>query len=174
MVEFIISFVINFFFNALLYTDDVVSNKYHNNGELDVIVTLTLSIISNIVTSIFCYYTKYVRGFDERIKLILEIRYKLHYYKNLRKFLLYLKLKFICFLICQLISLFICMYYLVIFCILYTRSQESLIINYCYSLVESIITSFAIAFVILVTRKIGIGCLNKDIYNISKYINSKF
>ncbi len=171
--EFIISLVINFFFNALLYTDDVVSNKYHNNGELDLIVTLSLSIVSNIVTSIFCYYTKYSRGIDERMKLIVDIRYDVQYFKNLTKFLLFLKIKFICFFIGQLLSFATCIYYLVIFCILYKRSQESLIINYGYSLIESIIISFGIALIIVITRKIGLSCLNKNFYNVSKYINNK-
>ena len=171
--EFIISLVINFFFNALLYTllytDDVVSNKYHNNGELDLIVTLSLSIVSNIVTSIFCYYTKYSRGIDERMNLIVDIRYDVQYFKNLTKFLLFLKIKFICFFIGQLLSFATCIYYLVIFCILYKRSQESLIINYGYSLIESIIISFGIALIIVITRKIGLSCLNKNLCNISGY-----
>ena len=174
IVEYILSLFINFFFNALLYTDDVVSNKYHNNGELDIIVTLTLSILSNIITSIFCYYIKYTRGIEERIDIILDIRYKLHYYKNLKQLILFLKIKFICFIICQIIIFAVCLYYIVIFCIKYVYSQESLILNYCYSLIESLITSFAIAFLILLTRKIGLCCLNKELYNTSKYINTKF
>ena len=173
-VEYILALLINFFFNALLYSDDVVSNKYHNNGELDMIVTLTLSILSNLVTSIFCYYIKYSRGIEDRLNLILEIRHKIHFYRNLKIFLLYLKIKFICFYISQLVILSACMYYIVIFCILYPCSQKSLIINYCYSLVESIITSFSITLIILITRKIGLSCSNKNIYNISKYINYKF
>ena len=172
--EYILNLLINFFFNALLYTDDVISNKYHNNGELDLIVTLTLSIASNIITSIICYYIKYSRGIEERIKNILEIKYRVSYYKNLRRLLLYLKIKFICFFISQLIITGICLYYIVIFGILYSCSQKSLIVNYCYSLVESIIISFAIALIILITRKIGLSCAIKEFYNTSKYINSKF
>ena len=172
--EFLLNLLINFFFNALLYTDDVVSNKYHNNGELDIFVTLTLSILSNIVTSIFCYYIKYSRGIEERIKLITEIKYQPRCYKNIKRFLLYLRIKFICFFISQLIIVGICLYYIVIFCILYSRSQKSLIVNFCYSLVESIITSFGITIIILITRKIGLSCANKELYNTSKYINAKF
>ena len=174
LVEYILSLLINFFFNALLYTDDVVSNKYHNNGELDIIVSLTLSILSNIITSIFCYYIKYTRGIEERISLILEMRYELYYYKNLKQLILFLEIKFLCFFICQLIVFWTCIYYIVIFCIKYAKSQESLIVNYAYSFIESLITSFAIAFIILVTRKIGLACLNKELYNTSKYINSRF
>ena len=173
-VEYILALLINFFFNALLYSDDVVSNKYHNNGKLDTIVSLTLSIISNILSSIFCYYIKYSRGIEERINLILELRQSFHYYRNLKKLFLYLKVKFICFYISQIIILAICMYYIVIFCVLYINSQRSLIVNYCFSLVESIITSFAISTAILITRMIGLSCKNKEFYNTSKYINEKF
>ena len=52
--EYIFSLLINLFFNTLLFSDDVVSHKYHNNGELDIIVTLVLSILSNIITSMSC------------------------------------------------------------------------------------------------------------------------
>ena len=164
----------NFFFNSLLYTDDVVSNKYHNNGELDFFVSLTISLLSNIVTSIIYYYLKYSRGVEERINLILEIKYTNFFFMNINKYLQFLKLKFICFLIAQIFIFFICMYYIVIFCNIYPLSQESLIINYIYSLLESTITSFAISFIIVVTRIIGLYCHNKRFYNVSKYINSNF
>ena len=172
--EYILGLLINFFFNALLYSDEVVSNKYRNNGHLDFIVSLVLSILSNIVTSIFCYYLKYSRGIEEKIKLILEIKYKVRCYRNIKKLILYLRLKFICFFIAQLIIVATCLYYIVIFCVKYSCSQISLLVNYCYSLLESIITAFAITFIILTTRKIGLSCLNKELYNTSKYINSKF
>ena len=72
--EYILSLLINFFFNALLYSDDVISNKYHNNGKLDIIVTLFLSISSNIITSIICYYVKYSKGLEDRYDDIMTIK----------------------------------------------------------------------------------------------------
>ena len=173
-VEYIIALLFNFFFNALLYSDEVISNKYHNNGKLDFIVSLTLSILSNIITSILFHFIKYSRGIEEKINLILELRYKMHFYRNFKKLLLFLRIKFIFFYISQLIIFGICIYYLVIFCILYTKSRKSLLVNYFYSLIESIITSFAVALIILITRKIGLCCPNKEFYNVSKYINYKF
>ena len=53
--EFILSLLINFYFNTFLYSDDVVSNKRHNNGRLDFFVTLVLSLMSNIITSFISY-----------------------------------------------------------------------------------------------------------------------
>ena len=172
--EYLLSFLFNFFFNAFLYSDEVVSNKYHNNGELDIFVTLLLSILSNIITSIFCYYINYSKGIEERAELIQEIRIEFHYLKNVSIFIKYLKLKFIFFFICEIILISGCFYYIVIFCIVYSRSRNSLMINYIYSLVEGLITSIAISIIILITRKIGLSFLNKYLYNASKYINNKF
>ena len=172
--EYILALLLNFFFNTLLYSDDVVSNKYHNNGKLDFAVSLLLSILSNIVTSMIFYCIKYSRGIEERMKLILEIKYKMHCYRNIKRFFKYLKIKLVCFVISQLIISGVCTYYIVTFCILYSHSQKSLVVNYLYSLIESIITSIVITTIILITRKIGLSCLNKEIYNTSKYINSKF
>ena len=172
--EFILALLINFFFNALLFTDDVVSNKYHNNGKLDIIVTLILSIISNIVTSIFCYYIKYSRGIEERVKSISQIKRKYHFYRNMQKLFLELKIKFVCFFVYQIIIIATCIYYLVIFGVKYPCSQKSLILNYFYSLVESIITSFGIALIVSIIRKIGLSYSNKRLYNASKFIDSKF
>jgi surface protein len=172
--EFILSLIINFSINALLYSDDVISNKYHNNGKLDFAVSLVVSILSNIITSLLCNFTKYSEGIEDKINMILETKHKKQYPRNIKKLLSYLKIKFIWFYISQFIFMANCIYYTVIFCILYSRSQISLIINFCYSFIESIITSFIIAFIILATRKIGLCCLSKELYNTSKYINNKF
>ena len=172
--EYILSLLINFFFNSLLYTDEVVSNKYHNNGELDLIVTLTLSILSNVITSIICYFIQYSEGIEERLGYIMEIKKEEYFLKNINIFLKYLKLKFVIFLIYEIIVVSGCFYYIVIFCIVYNYSKVSLMINYLYSFLEGLITSIAISIIILVTRKIGLSCSNKMIYNVSKYINNKF
>jgi hypothetical protein len=38
-----LNFLFSYFMNALLYNDDVVSQKYHNNGNLEFFTSLTLS-----------------------------------------------------------------------------------------------------------------------------------
>ena len=172
--EYILSLFINFFFNALLYTDEVVSNKYHNNGQLDVIVTLSLSIISNIVTSIICYYIKYSKGIQARLDQIMEIKNQKYFFRNIIQFFRFIKIKFICFFISEVIIIAACYYYIVIFCIVYTNSKVSLLINYLLSLVEGLITSAAIIIIIFVTRQVGLKCLNKNFYNLSKFVNDRF
>ena len=172
-IEYLLSLLINLFFNALLYSDEVISHKYHNNGSLDILVSLVLSILSNIVTAILCSCIKYSNGIDDKIDLILEIRYDRHYFRNIKKLYLFLKTKFICFCITQIIVEATCIYNIEIFCVKYHCSQMSLLLNFSYSFIESIITSFAVTFIIVFTRKIGLSCANKYFYNTSKYINNK-
>ena len=158
--EYILSLLVNFFFNALLYSEEVVSNKYQNNGELDFIVTLTLSLLSNVITSIICYFIQYSEGIEKRLELIMEIKNEIFYLKNINSFLKYLKLKFVFFFISEIIIISGYFYYIVIFFIVYSCCKVTLIINYLYSLLEGIITSIAISIIILVSQKIGLSCSN--------------
>ena len=108
--EYLLSLLVNFFFNALLYSDDVISNKYHNNGELDVIATISLSLVSNIVTSIICYFLNYTKQLDEKVELIRQLKVSQYYFKNVFVYMKYLKLKFYLFLFNQILAICFCYY----------------------------------------------------------------
>ena len=172
--EYILSLLLNFFFNTLLYSDDVISDNYHNNGELDFFVSIVLSLLSNIITSIMLFYIKFSKGIDERIDLIMELKNKKHYIRNIILYDKYLKLKFLCFFIDEIFIVSSSFYYIVIFCIVYNSSKVNILINYLMSLLEGLITSIVISLIILITRKIGLSYKNKYLYNTSKYINNKF
>ena len=172
--EFILSLLISFFFNALLYSDEIVSHKYHNNGNLDFIVTFSISVLSNIITSIVCYFLEYSPLIEERLEQIVEIKKEYDYLKALTKFFKILKIKILIFFITEIIVIILCFYYIVIFCVIYSKSQLSLFINYLSSIIEELIKALIVSSIVVITRKIGISCSNKYIYNTSKYINDKF
>ena len=141
---------------------------------MDFIVTFSLSILSNIITSIICFFLEYSPLIEERLEQIVEIKNEYDYLKVLEKFFRNLKIKIIIFLISEITVVIICFYYIVIFTIIYNKSQTSLVINYVASLLEDLIKSLIVSIIIVLTRKIGISCSNKYIYNTSKYINEKF
>ena len=172
--QYIISLILDFFFNTLLYSDDIVSHKYHNNGKLDFIVTLSLSIISNIITSIFNYFLEYSDRFNERLDEICDIKNEFIYLYMFKKFLKYIRIKMIVFSIVGFIIIILCFYYITIFSIVYSKSQGSLLINYLISLFEGLIKELIIIILIVVTRIIGIKCQNVYIFNTSKFIDEKF
>ena len=173
--EYIFSLLIKLFFNTLLYSDEVVSNKYHNKGNLEFIISIILSLLSNIITSILCFYINFSEIIEERLELIIEIKNRKYFYIiNIIKFLKYIKLKFFIHIITQLFIVPFIFYYIIIFCIVYSKSKISLINNYLISILEDIIISMIISIIITMTRKIGIVYLNRYFYNFSKYMDSKF
>ena len=172
--ENILSLLIDFFFNALLYSDEVVSHKYHNNGELDFIISLILSLLSNIISSIVCYFLIYSEIIEERLDQILQMKKANNYPFALNKFLKNLKLKVLFYIFKEIFIILFCFYYLIIFTIVYNYSKKSLLINYLYSLIEKILESLIISIIIAIIRKISLKFSNRYIYNTSKYINDKF
>ena len=172
--QYILSLLIDLFLNAFLYTDEVVSNKYHNNGQLDLIVSLTLSILSNIISSIICNFLNFSRGVEERLDQIMEIKKEFSYLFALNKFIKLIKIKAMLYFLLEILIICFSFYYIIIFCIIYSNSQISLLTNYLMSLVESLALTIIICIFITITRKMGINYLNKNIYNTSKYINNAF
>ena len=132
--ENFLSLVIDSFFNALLYSDEVVSHKYHNNGKLDFIVSLILSLLSNIFSSIVCYFLNYSEIIEERLDQILQMKRAYNYPIILNKFLKRLKLKVLFYIFKEIFIILFCSYYFTIFTIVYSNSKFSLLYNYLYSL----------------------------------------
>ena len=172
--EYILSLLLDFFFNTLLYSDEIVSHKYHNNGKLQFVITFILSLLSNVISSIICHYIKFSERLEEKKEELLKIRNEYKYLKIFQKFLKEIKIRFICFIIVEIIIIIFCFYYIVIFFIVYAKSQKSLFINYLTSLLEGLIKSIIVITLIVTMRIIGINCRNVYIFNTSKYIDQYF
>jgi len=172
--QYILSLIIDFFFNTFLYSDEVVSNKYHNNGKLDLVVTISLSLASNIITSLLCNFLNFSKGVEERLEQIMDIKKEFSYLYALKKFIKILKIRIFLYFIIELIFNSFSFYYIIIFCIVYNNTQISLLTNYLMSLLESFITAIIISIIVVITRKIGIDFINNNFYNTSKYIMQYF
>ena len=172
--QYILSLIIDLFFNTFLYSDEIVSNKYHNNGKLALIASLTISLASNIITAIICNFLNFSKGLEERLEQIIDIKNEFNYLYAVKLFIKVIKIRVFLYFIFELFIISLSFYYIVIFCIVYNKSQISLLINYLISLLESLITSIIISIIIVLTRKIGIIYTNNRIYNTSKYLDKNF
>ena len=172
--QYILSLLLDFFFNVLLYSDDVVSHKYHNDGKLDYIVTISISMVSNVISSLFSHFLEFSDKLGERLEQIGEIRQEYKYLYAFKKLLKYIKIRMIFFIIIEIIILVLSFYYITIFFIVYSKCHKSLSINYITSLSEGLLKSIIIIILIVATRKIGIEYRNKYIFNTSLYIDKKF
>ena len=161
--------------NCFLYTDDVVSEKYHNNGSIGFFTSLSLSFMSNIFSSIIAFIVKRLVDYSEILDFILKDSVRQNeYYSNIIKFRKYLILKLIVFYLIQMkFNLFMC-YYLMIFCTVYHKTQGSIMLNYLIGIAESLGISLTLSLITSLIRFLSIKNKWKTIYYTSKYFFEKF
>ena len=172
---YIFSFLLDVTLNCFLYTDDAVSEKYHNNGHLETATSLLLSFMSNIFSSIICYIVETLSNYSDAFEIIINESYKKKtYYRNMIKFKKLLKIKVtflfvVIFILCILMT-----YYISIFCTIYQTTQINIMINYLYGVLESVAISVGIALIITVLRYFSIKYKKRDLYYTSRFLYQKF
>lgn len=172
---YLLDFLFCYFMNALLYSDDVVSQKYHNNGKLNFITSVTLSLISNIISNMFLWMIKRLTSYHEYfLSMTKEIKRKEIYILTFQKLYKLTKITIYTFFVVSFIITVFITYYLSIFCIIYQKSQISLLINYIIGLIESLISSVLISFLISVLRYVGLKYKCINIYRTSVYLDKKY
>ena len=164
-------------FNCLLFTDDVVSQKYNNNGSLKFFTTFALSFMSNIISSVIVFIIGKLADYGDTLEYIItEIFKKNKYFLTYAKFKKYLARKLTLFFILQeLIGLCMC-YYLMIFCTVYHKTQISIMLNYLVGISESMILSIGISLFCSLIRFLSLKYKWRYLYYTSKHLfeNSNF
>ena len=169
-----LDFYFSFFLNALLYTDDVVSEKYHNNGQLNFFTTIFLSLTSNIISCIIMHFIQKLVSYSEYLSVMVrEVNKKHEFISTFKKLYLVLKIKiFFFFSISFILSLFFTLY-LLIFCQIYNKSQISLLVNYIMGIVESLAYSVGVSLIICILRFLGLKLRSINLYRTSVYLDEK-
>ena len=161
--------------NGLLYTDEVVSEKYHNNGNLSMFTTLSLSFISNIVSSIIVFFIAKLTNYPDIIEsIVYNVKDKSKYIENVVRLFKYIKLRLGLFYILQISFILVMTYYLFIFCTVYHQSQPSIMVNYIVGAFISLAISVGLSLIISILRTIGIKYHYCQTYNVSKYLYEHF
>lgn len=172
---YLLSYYIDLLMNIILYNEDTISEKYHNDGKLYFITSLTISLLSNILNSIIIHFINYLTNYPELIELTINEVNRNHQYINMIKNIFkIINFKFIILLIFQLVMGIFMIYYISIFSVIYSNSVNSFLLNYIFSQIESLIYSFGITLLISLLRKISLKYSLKRIYMISQYLNKNF
>jgi len=158
-------------FNCFLFNDDIVSQKYHNNGNIQFITSLIVSCMANIISSFISYIVGKLVDYEDIFENILkEILEKEKYYITFRKFKKFLAIKLTLYFILQTIANVFMLYYLVIFCTIYQKTQVNIIFNYFIGVCESIFLSLGIALLSALMRIYSLKYRWPYIYYISKHL----
>ena len=122
---FICTFQISFFLNALFYTDDYISEAYHNDGVLDFISGLPKVILSFIATLITTNLLKMLSNNKRELTRVIRRRNKYNNYLNIIniKMTKLRKKIFVYFILSFALGIFF-LYYVTAFCAVYRNSQK--------------------------------------------------
>ena len=162
---YLLSLLMDFTMNSLLYSDDYMEKKYKNNGKLDFFSSFFLSFLSNIISFCIIWLINRLINYSLILELVyLEVKNAKNYYKLLSIIIPIIKKRLIIYIIINLIISIFCCYYLTIFCIIYKNSQYSLFINYLTGNITSLLIAIILSIIISLLRKISIYKYNKNYF----------
>ena len=161
--------------NCFLYTDDVVSEKYNNNGEISMFTSLSLSIISNIISSIVVFIITKLVNYVEVMEAILKnVKEKDYYFFNIIRYMFSIKLRLGLYFFFEMVLTLMMTYYFFIFCSVYHQSQMSIAKNYIIGACISLATSVGITIFITIFRYASFKYQSTNYFNISRYLYEHF
>ena len=161
--------------NCFLYSEDVVSEKYHNDGSLSMFTSLYVSILSNIASSIIISIVSNLTNYSEVLEAIMiNVKNRIKYLQNIVRFLKYIRIRLFFFHLLQLIFILLMTYYLFIFCTVYHNSQGSIVINYIIGALTSLGYSAGITIIITILRMISLKYHSYQLFNASRYLYKTF
>ena len=165
---------LDFTLNCFLCNDDVVSQKFHNNGSIRFITSFSLSLMSNIFSSVLVFLVGKLADYAEILEHILkEIFKESKYFITIEKFKKCLIIKLTLFFILQIIINLSMCYYLMIFCTIYHKIQGNIMLNYLLGFSQSLLLSLGIAIFSSLLRFLSLKYKWKYIYYTSKHLFEK-
>ena len=169
----VFSFEISFFLNAFFYTDEYISQTYHNNGVLDFFSSLPKSLYSFFVTLILANLLKMLSSSKRQLnRIIKERKIKKEYFELMDAELNKLRKKLcIYFIIVFILGIFF-LYYVTAFCAVYQNSQLFWFYGCLESLALDMSTPFLICLFLTSLRYFGLRRHNKCLYTTSKIIGN--
>ena len=122
---FVFTFQISFFLNAFFYTDEYISDAYHNNGILDFISGLPKSIYSFVATLIITNLLRMLSTSKYELIRVIRRNVKFQNYTNIINIkLAKLRKKLIIYFILLFLLGAFFLYYVTVFCAVYKYSQK--------------------------------------------------
>ena len=169
---YLLGLLIDFTLNALIYTDDIVSQKYNNNGKLTFYTSIILGTISNFITFLIMKNIRKWLNYSFAFEYIgIDIKNEIHYFKKVKLIFSFIKKRICIYFFIEIIVSSICGYYIYIFCNIYKKSQFSMVLNYLIGLAESFLISLFITLIVTIMRITALKCKIKGAYYSSRYLS---
>jgi hypothetical protein len=170
---FVITYQISLFLNTLFYTDEYISDAYHNEGVLDFFTGLPKAIYSFIATLIITNLLIMLSNSKEELmKIIREKRNYKEYIKAIKDKLRSLRNKLIAYYIIIFILGIFFLYYVSAFCAVYRNSQKYLFLGFVESFVVDTIVAIILCIITSLLRFVAIYKNMKCLYSAANFIST--
>ena len=170
---FIFTFQINYFLNTFFYTDEYISDAYHNDGVLDFVTSLPKSIYSFIATLITTNLLRMLSNSKSELKKIIRNKGNNKDYIHLIDIKLRkLRIKLIIYFIFIFSLGLLFLYYVSSFCSVYRNSQKYWFIGCLESFGIDSAVAIAICIFLAIFRYIAIHKKIKCFYCLANFIST--
>ena len=169
----ICTFQISFFLNAFFYTDDYISDAYHNGGVLDFVTGLPKIVYSLIATMITTNLLRMLSNSKSELKKIInEERNNKNYISLIDNKLRKLRIKLIFYFIFVFSLGLLFLYYVTSFCSVYRNSQKYWFMGCLESFGMDSVIAIGICIFLAIFRYIAIYRKIKCFYCLSNFISN--
>ena len=168
---FVFTFQISFFLNAFFYTDEYISDAYHNEGVLDFITGLPKSVYSFVATLITTNLLKMLSNSQSELKKTIRTKSKYNNYIELiNSKLSKLRKKLIVYFILVFLLESFFLYYVTAFCAVYRYSQKYWFFGCLESFAMDSVVALIICIFLSLFRYISIKKHIKCFYSLANFI----
>ena len=172
---FIFTFEINLFFNAFFYTDEYISDAYHNNGILDFVSGLPKSIYSTVVSYIISELLQKLSNSVNELYQVIKEKTKFKNFEGIINIKLKkLMNKLIAYYVIIFLLEIIFLYFVSAFCAVFRYSQNYLFIGFFESFSFDFIISVFVCLLISLLRYKSIQNQNQCYHRLSNIIKFIF
>ena len=170
---FFLHLSIIFTLNGLFYTDQIISEKYHNNG-LSLLTNFFKSFLSSLINVVIFSILNKLSDYIGKLYTLLNEYNDYNIYTIITyKFIQKMKKQFIIYFIIIILLTLLFLYYITLFCIIYKGSQKSWIEGAFISFLISNIFEIILCLLATTLRKISLTRKNQLLYNIYLFIINK-
>jgi len=139
IILFLFSFSLLFFVTSLFFQDSTMHKIYEDDGIFDFIYQIPKIIYSTIITSVITIVVKELSLIEKSIIKIKKDENAVENSEKIKKFLKFIKIRFILFYIFIFLFYFIFWYYVSCFCAVYKNTQIHLL--------KDVLLSFTLSFI---------------------------
>ena len=169
---FVSTFQISFFLNALFYTEDYVSDAYHNNGVLNFFSGLPKAIYSFVATFITTNLLKMLSNSKSELAKVIKEKEKYNNYVDIINIkITKLRIKLIVYFILLFLLEIFFLYYVTTFCAVYRNSQKYWIIGCIESFAMDSLVALIICIFLSIFRYLSLKYHIRYLYTLTKIIS---